>query len=230
MTKLTFEQAKQMVAENYPTLLVRNTTKFSPKLLNQQRCQILSLAMDFGIKREVLAFVFGVHRATVQHIVSVAGKHYKDVRRERRELGDKAFAEKYFGTEGELEDLLAKCKEAEKDPEVKSSETMLEDTKAHFSPVANSRATKQAGHHKVFMKINSITAIIDVRWCSDEAEEPVTRDKQPPGWYVFFTDQNTAAAFNVSLDYRWGDGAKSRTSVTALESFLADTLGEILDD
>src|SRR5580765_7209881 len=72
--------------------------KFGPKLTYAQRCEVLALR-HIGVRREVLAKMYGVDRRTITHIYNPDSPHYKNVRELEIGLGQEQFRNKYVSSE-----------------------------------------------------------------------------------------------------------------------------------
>jgi hypothetical protein len=73
-------------------------SKFAPKLTFDQRCEILALR-HAGVRREVLANMYGVDRRTITHIYNPFSPHYKNVRELEIGMGKEQFRDKFADTE-----------------------------------------------------------------------------------------------------------------------------------
>ena len=93
------DMTREEMLAHFRTLQEAN--KFGAKLTFDQRCEILALR-HAGVRREVLAKMYGVDRRTVTHIYNPLSRHYKNVRELEIGMGRERFREKFAH-----DDLLA---------------------------------------------------------------------------------------------------------------------------
>ena len=130
-------------------------TKFAAKLTFEQRCEILALHR-MGVRRDVLAKIYGVDRRTITHIHNPMSPHYKNVRAQETGMGREAFHDFYVTEE------LFNAVQARSQPEGKS----------------NQYANKKAGLHMVQGPMCNYTHRVKIAWI-----EAGKIDGYEAGWY-----------------------------------------------
>lgn len=200
-------------------------SKFAAKLTFQQRCEIYALAMVGGVKRELLARAYGVNRATVRHIINPSSPHYRNVRKEFRDLGTEEFTER-FGTA----DVIARVMSYKNDPEVDMKDDEVTDYRKDTQTVANSRADSKKGDHKAWSRLYEIPLTLSVVWLPEGRVIP----PGPIGWYVFTVIDEAKARDRVmkgdlNPEEGYGDAESCRTSGAALAFTLIETSSDLQD-
>lgn len=71
------------------------TGQFAPKLTFEERCAVLA-CVTYGVSRPITAAAFSINRRTVTHVCNEASGHYRDVRKELKNLGKDKFIETYL--------------------------------------------------------------------------------------------------------------------------------------
>ena len=94
---------------------LNETNRFAAKLSFDQRCEILALR-HAGVRREVLAKMYGVDRRTITHIYNPLSPHYKNVRDLETGLGRDQFREKFVN-----DDLLAAATSQSREEKVENN-------------------------------------------------------------------------------------------------------------
>lgn len=137
-------------------------TKYAAKLSFDQRCEILALR-HAGVRREVLAKMYGVDRRTITHIYNPLSPHYKNVRATEVGMGKEKFRET-FVTDELLADALARS-----EPEAKN----------------NKFASKKAGLHVVRGTNCNYDHRVRIEWL-----EAGQHDVEEAGWYYCDLDSD----------------------------------------
>lgn len=139
---------------------VANKGKFAPKLDYADRAAILS-AYTNGVRRELLAAAFNVDRRTIGHIVNPTSSHYKDVRKEMKEMGPDDFTRKYL-----TEDMAQRIGAA-----------VTEQVQVEADPNApDKKKNKMAGLHTVKPAQCAYSHRIEIEWQDNT-------NHAGPGWY-----------------------------------------------
>lgn len=73
----------------------KNSNRFAAKLTEDQRCSVLALARN-GVKRDLIAQVFGIDSRTVAHIINDHSAKYKHTRSVYQQLGHDEFTARYL--------------------------------------------------------------------------------------------------------------------------------------
>lgn len=149
-----------------------NKGKFAAKLDYGERAAILS-AYTNGVRRELLAAAFSVDRRTIGHIVNPTSVHYKDVRKEMKEMGPDDFTRKYL-----TEDMAQKIGAA-----------VTEQVQVEADPNApDKKKNKMAGLHTVKPSQCAYSHRIEIEW----RESPGIGSLDGPGWYYRDLDSKDA--------------------------------------
>lgn len=158
--KLNFDEVRALLP-----LLSNDRTKFAPKLIFEERCEILAMHR-VGISRDLLAKAYGINRRTVTHICKSTSSHYRDVRREEAELGRTIFQMKYLS-----QDVLDKV----------LAQRQLRETTAQ---VNNKSANKKMGPHTVQGEMCEYPHRIVIAWKNRGDPSNMEGDTIPiSGWY-----------------------------------------------
>lgn len=157
--------------------VLRSNLSYAPKMSFAERCSCLAF-YHAGVKKNVLALVFGVNRRTVSHIVNDHGLHYKNVRERRRELGPDEFNRTYI-----TEELTMRINEMRSHPDVEKTQGEIDSERSSNKP--NERAAKKAGYHLVVGEVTGMKCNVEVKWISSKHDPE-------QGWFWFNNDEPDA--------------------------------------
>jgi hypothetical protein len=131
----------ERLLQDRPDLFSVNS-KFAPKLSFVDRCSVFAF-WKAGIERRTLAAAFGINRGTVNYIVTPSSPHYKNVRKEFKDLGVDEFMRRYLTEEWaqKVEAAKGSYETQFADDDVKKMRSM------EVGP--NPRAKSKAGEHLV---------------------------------------------------------------------------------
>lgn len=194
-----------------PSLLASNS-KFVVKLTFAERCAIYGL-WHLGSERRRLAACFNVNRSTLNFIVKPSSPHYKNVRKEFKDLGAKAFIDTYVTSE--VIDRFNSYRDA---PEIKLSDAELKEQHLHEKGQPNKQANRLSGPFSmVAPMLWDGVRTFNVLWSDEPGPNPVDGTLRTPGWYVL----------SVADNRLYGSSDDAKTSKSAREAIVASVGGEV---
>ena len=196
----------------------------APKLSFFDRCVVYGLWVR-GMSKRVLAAAFGVNRSTIAYITNPSSAHYRNVRREFRDLGD----DRFHSTYTDSNEAKARWYEKLRTAALSSAEDTKDEDQAsvvvdNVMRVANKSAKSHEGGHAISAFFG--TAVFSVVWTEDMSTAPADEvgAVREPGWYV--TVSADAVGFLAGVPY--GLNADRFTSKQALTGFLKQVEGEVI--
>jgi hypothetical protein len=215
--------------DKYPQALSRNS-KWVAKLSFVERCQAVA-AVKGGMLKKMVALAFGVNVSTLEFMLAPNGKHYKDVKRELRDLGEPRFIQQYYTPEV-AQRVLAFIH----DPRLAMNQKVLDKEVAEGRTKvlgADRRADHAARTYTTFSNIDG-TMHVEIAYVLDPGPDFIEQTPRPEGWY--------ARILSTSPDWKplhksddtehglwYGTNGSWMTSKKALENFLADTMAEVIE-
>lgn len=178
-----------------PQHLLRRTpdsSEFKPKLSNEERCAVLALHI-LGVRTEPIALAFNINRRTVTSVVNSSSVHYKDTRKERQRLGDKAFVEKYA-----TEEMRQRVLSVSKRPELRDK-------------TPDARERRKSGIHVVHPEQCAYSHRLEIVYKADA---------DPCGWY--YRDLDSKSSPNEWFHNGPDSLASSQNCLALAEANLTD--------
>jgi hypothetical protein len=197
--KLTRDEAMELLDAAVAASKEANS-KFEPKLVFTQRCEILALHRR-GCTREALAKIYGVDRRTVTHIHNERSPRYKNVREEELRLGRDNFLKRYLRA-----DMLVIAADA--------VQPVVED-----KSVNNKKSNAKAGIHTVRNEFCDYDHRIIIQWVEKGEQDHI----QVSGWY--YKDLDSEWPDQWSSPFGIQDALK--TSQACYTAMLADISDKI---
>lgn len=213
---------EDLIAAN-PHMLAKNN-KYAAKLSFQDRCAVLA-AYKGGVLKMILAEAFGINVSTVEYICSPSSNHYRNVRRERADLGPERFHSTYL-TDEQVQ-RIAKAKDAlEKRDEVETHDQYeariaAERVKAHGP---DKRAAGLAGRHVVLVPMTG-TLMVEVVFVKPEPFVGM-EENRAEGWYIY-VDPSSPGYDPENFHGHYGYETDANTSKSAWRAFLSATQAEV---
>lgn len=215
------DKLDELIAAN-PQLLAKNS-RYAPKMSFADRCAVLA-AYHAGIVKSVLSEAYGINISTVEYIVAPNSSHYRNVRKERADLGPERFRAEYM-TEEQVSRIMAAKDRLE-------GEGRLESQKARDARLARERAKVNgpdkrangvAGRH--LCRVREGTLFCEVVWAAPEPSK-IYPDKRPEGWYVTVSPDSPGWVDGWGAGEYHGYAENANTSKAAWRGFLSVTGAE----
>ena len=209
---------------NMPDALTKNS-KYVPKLTFEGRCSLLA-CLKMGFSRRLVAATFGINQATTSYIIRESSPHYREVRREYRDLGHDRFVAQYLTPE-----VLERLHAHRNDPALKMTVDEQRSINAAAANKPNPKADKYRGRHPVHDPISGSTLFIDMQWVDDPGplpHNPFGDVEREAGWYFKVDPSSPAYESGGWQPGWWGYNEDRFTSKRQLDRLLSDIGGELL--